>query len=292
MSFTPWREAAFLPKCPLQSRAGLSASHPSTSLRPDKNMIRSNQIGTSRDSGTNGYGRGTSSANLDTFDKRFILKMMQKQCDIDFLRKHRLAGSEELILKKRNKASILVAYSDWLGSKCSQSQQETHLVNDIAKCIDESGEGSQLDGSEGSSAARSNSSTKSRLEDTFAVLYNRSLNLNSESHRTTILLLHEDYPHELPVFGLTHTSHQEDVCTVDTSATNVNSNSSSRRRSIENGNGNRNGIGNNHATNTSSESASSSHRIICILGAVRDASDLEVASAITGRYSSAPLLLF
>ena len=117
------------------------------------------------------------------------------------------------------------------------------------------------------------------MEDTFAVLYNRSGNLNSETHRTTILLLHEDYPHELPVFGLTQTSQKEHSRATDNIAASVNN-------SNKNVTGNISLNGNSHASNSSSESASSDHRIICILGAVRDASDLEIAAAITGRCRS------
>jgi hypothetical protein len=125
-SFTPWKEAALLP-----------------------NELRclSTKIG----------------LDIDC-DKRVVLRNLQTQCPVDFLRKHGLNGSEDLVLKKRNRTAILSAHTEWTTSQTMSGTKGEH----------------------------------SHLLLSILVLLNR---MKHGSARTTVLLLHEDYPFELPVFG-------------------------------------------------------------------------------------------
>jgi hypothetical protein len=126
-----------------------------------------------------------SKLNIDSFDKRAILRVLQSQCSIEFLRENNLNGSESLILKKRNRKDIESAYATWKNIKLKQNDDTNEnkitfpVVNDI-------------------------------LRDTFCVLFSRSIakakkladslskNVNI---KITVLLLHEDYPDELNVFA-------------------------------------------------------------------------------------------
>jgi Basic tilted helix bundle domain len=120
-SFTPWQETAFLPfenqtriAQPVDSVTSSSGSFPIA-------MSRSS-------SSTGGCASTTVTTSISTsisvsadFDKRVVVKALQKQCPLEFLRKHGLNGSEDMVLKKRNKAAILTAYNDWI---CIQQQNQ------------------------------------------------------------------------------------------------------------------------------------------------------------------------
>jgi hypothetical protein len=126
MSFTPWKEAAFI-----STSSTSAASHvlhtPSTS---NKNTTNSNPKNTSFNAAITNFDPKNTNFNpknaknnpINTklnpnnattdmsFDKRFILKVLQKQGSLDFLRKHKLNGSEELVLKKRNKGIYMFVW--------------------------------------------------------------------------------------------------------------------------------------------------------------------------------------
>ena len=90
-SFTPWREAILL----RYAGAGIETFSSTGSISAVAAASTS------------------SSSSSGTFDKRVILRSLQQQCPVDFLRTHGLLGSEELVLKKKNKESILSAHREW-----------------------------------------------------------------------------------------------------------------------------------------------------------------------------------
>ena len=103
-------------------------------------------------------------------DKRAQLRTLQEQAPIEFLRKHGLNGSEASVLKKRNRASIEGACLAW----SEQLRQ---------------------------SSSSSYSGKKSQLHLSFEVLFRRLWYEKKGYSRLTLLLLHEDMPQELGVFG-------------------------------------------------------------------------------------------
>jgi hypothetical protein len=263
MSFTPWKEAAFLS---ISTKSTLSAETSNTSTlslekKSDKNSKNSTIVAIEENSKTLPVKRNKeNNVDLEAFDKRFILRTMQKQCTVEFLRNNSLAGSEELILKKKNKASILLAYTEWLGGKGTDDTEGVGAIADR-----HGGGGGGVDAVSHICIDPSDISGK-RLLDTFSVLYSRS-----GCTRTTVLLLHEDYSNELPVFG----QHQKDT---DTSNKPPNTRSiSTTDQLLKDG---------NLGSGRDGRGGSESHRIICVMGAVRDASDSEVSAAIAGECSA------
>ena len=266
MSFTPWRETAFL-------------SHAFTAPRPskaDSSLVTSNQkvpatnnckllpadSSVQKSSGNAKIEKTCKDVNdsCETFDKRFILRTMQKQCSVEFLRKHFLNGSEDLVLKKRNKVSILSAYDEWRNMKNVTTNSKESELDD--ECTAQDGVNRSCnDASSNSGSSSSSSSSSSRLVDTFTVLYNRSKSSSALCSRTTVLLLHEDYPEELPIFT-----------TINSKSKKVKEHDSLQMKDRVFSNG-----------DVIVESDNDSHRVICVLGAVRDASDVEVEAAIRGR---------
>lgn len=129
--------------------------------------------------------------NIETLDKRQILRILQSQCPLSFLRENNLNSNEAIILKKTNFTTMKDIYTKW----CQQQQR-----------VDVAATGPALNDHE------------NKLRDTFLVLlyrnlYKHYLYLKSSglvgastavgdvAQYVTILLLHEDYPVELPVFG-------------------------------------------------------------------------------------------
>ena len=339
MSFTPWREAAFLsyPSSAISSKflsTTQSKAHQPGGMKVEladknleitsiENIIPSSSHSGSIDKSGDKNIKSTGYANMNniknksdvpkvdstiSFDKRFILRAMQKQCSIEFLREHHLNGNEELILKKRNKESILSAYSSWMaivakkedgieseefgtsvgtagGSECMSSNGIV-VIDDPASAMNENSSSSSS--SSGSSSSSSDSS-KQRLIDTFAVLYNRHNNSSNTSHsRTTVLLLHEDYPFELPVFGT------KTYSTEKSSLGNLSGGLSTAANISKCGSGSDNSNSHNHTAMSSKKrdvvDKVVEHRVICVLGAVRDASDYEIMAAITGKYVRAHII--
>jgi hypothetical protein len=171
------------------------------------------------------------------FDKRVVLRSLQQQCTLDFLRKHGLNGSEDLVLKKRNKEAILAAHREWTQGL---------------------GVGGAGGAGTGTEEGEGEDGDATRLRQTFEVLFCRHLappapssSSSSSStfasrRRVTVLLLHEDYPQELPVFG-THGPFGG---------------------GLEEG-----------SDSAGGQAGQAGHTVVCVLGAVRDTSDAEVAAA-------------
>ena len=179
---------------------------------------------------------GARSAEV-VIDKRAILKLLQSRCDMDFLRAKGLNCSENAILKKFNKPSLETLYDEW-----KKGSGKDDLMN--------------LKGSDGNSMiAVKDSSTNDLINDkltqTFVVLFARVLlkaNLSAlPTKGVTVLLFHEDYPLELPVFD-------------------------------------------GHNPDYSNSCSSNSERIICVLGSVRDCSNIEIQSILRAcRFLSLPV---
>eukprot|EP01032_Pedospumella_encystans_P016408 gene16408-18724_t len=146
---------------------------------------------------------GTSKSLAKNFDhskldKRELLKLLQQSCPVDFLRQHGLNGSEALILKKKNREAISTAYEAWLSevtktSAAVRSEDTTEaptMLHTVGK-----------------------SASYDKLLSTCVVLLkgilcrayqNNNITKSDNSGPIgTLLLLHEDYPHELPVFSET-----------------------------------------------------------------------------------------
>lgn len=165
------------------------------SFHPWKEMLLSSGAGTTS-TGQSSLAGGFDHSKLD---KRELLKLLQQSCPVEFLRQHGLNGSEALVLKKKNRDAISTAYEAWL----TQSANQSHS------------------GMEVKIPASSDCTTKSacyeKLLNTCKVLLKGILcrfyktndlsKIGKEGATIgTLLLLHEDYPHELPVFSETHTS--------------------------------------------------------------------------------------
>lgn len=298
MSFTPWKEAAFLSNSNQAKSSGSSVTSKILPLSLDSDVYKNSDKKSVNENGIVAIAENSKSlpvkkkstannVDLEAFDKRFILKTMQKQCSVEFLRKNNLAGAEELILKKKNKANILLAYAEWVrgeGAADSEGMREDNDDDgsDAASqvCADQNSSDNNNNSNNKSNNNRSSSSISSsgkRLIDTFSVLYNRSRSITT-STRTTVLLLHEDYTNELPAFGL----QQKDIEIYNNhfNSSNSISNSSKTRQSLENGD-----LGSGIA-GRSGVAGSERHRVICVMGAVRDASDSEVSAAIAGKCSA------
>lgn len=131
-------------------------------------------------------------------DKRELLKLLQQSCPVEFLRQHGLNGSEALILKKKNREAISTAYEAWLAevTKTSTAVSASKIV-----------QASTISHTIGRSASYD------KLLSTCVVLLkgilcrayqNNNITKSDNSGPIgTLLLLHEDYPHELPVFSET-----------------------------------------------------------------------------------------
>lgn len=133
-----------------------------------------------------------STTTIDTskMDKRELLVLLQKNCDVDFLRKHGLNGSEALILKKKNRDSVLKAFTDWNAGRSSSPYQES-----VKPARD----------------ATPSATSYNRLVATCTVLLGGILQRAAGKTAAVgpdarqlptgyLLFLHEDYPDELNVF--------------------------------------------------------------------------------------------
>jgi hypothetical protein len=153
-------------------------------------------LGGAVDNGKQAGQQRRSALNMDVtkLDKRELLKLLQHNCDVEFLRKHSLNGPEALILKKKNRDAVLRAYEDWNSSDVT---------------VPPPGEEQRQADSNSSSSAIGLS--YSRLVDTCKVLLGGMLARAKANSNSTVsaagrpsgylLLLHEDYPQELGVFG-------------------------------------------------------------------------------------------
>lgn len=201
----------------------VTSSVVSCSLYPWRDMLLQ-VVGSASGSPEN----GSALVSMDTgnMDKRELLKLLQTHCPVEFLRKHGLNGSESLILKKKNKDAMTIAFEDWRAcgqsSAVSPTEAQKPITTRYLKLLDTCKV--LLEGivSRAEARFRGTSNCKEPLR-------------GVQPFRATLLLLHEDYPHELPVF----TDRVTDRCTKD-----------------------------------------KDKPIICAMGAVRDATDEEVAALI------------
>jgi len=116
-------------------------------------------------------------------DKRMLLKTLQQQCPLEFLRKHGLNCSEDVAMKKRKRAEVQAAHDEWKhgGGGSGEAAAAT-----AAAAVQFTSAEPFVPGSE--------------LDDTFKVVLQRAVH-RARGGRTVVLLLHEDFQHELAVFG-------------------------------------------------------------------------------------------
>jgi hypothetical protein len=135
--------------------------------------------------------RLSSSIDVSNMDKRELLVLLQKKCGVEFLRKHGLNGPETLILKKKNRESVLQAFHDW----CKQGQETNTRVESNTT-------------SAGADAVQA-STSYDHLVATCTVVLGGMLRRASHALPAPdsstppsgyLLFLHEDYPQELNVF--------------------------------------------------------------------------------------------
>jgi hypothetical protein len=117
----------------------------------------------------------------DTSSKKEILSILQSQCSIDHLRKHNLNSTAEIVLKKKNVQQLREAWNDWNASQSNNSYD------------------SKID--------QSKDSTEFELIKAYTQIFDDCVRRRISEpetptmHKMSILLLHEDYKDELPVFG-------------------------------------------------------------------------------------------
>jgi uncharacterized membrane protein YgcG len=128
---------------------------------------------------------------VSTKDKRELLSLLKFYCESLFLKEHGLSGSDELVLKKRNKQYLLQTYNKWISLKKNEIQQTNTLNNNQSL---ESEELSNI--------------YKRIFSDVKIQMIDESTNKEADTHvfqDSFVLFLHEDYATELPVFGQTQT---------------------------------------------------------------------------------------
>ena len=185
-----------------------------------------------------GNSAGGGSSASPGLDKRTILKQLHSQCPLSFLREWKLNGSEELILKKVPKAGIDAAWAAWKQQYQQQMQQQPFPALADDKPI-------------------------SKLQQTFEVLLERMC--LGAAGRMTLLLLHEDYPAELPVYA-------------SAASAGAGAGAGARAGAV---------MGTSYSTTDTRQQqqpqqpqGQGEHQVICLLGAVRDATVLELTACI------------
>lgn len=134
----------------------------------------------------NSLSSSKSSDGSPTLSKKEIIKLLQSTCSLDFLRKHHLNGALELVAKKRNKADIDSAYADYMSSSKKDDVCSTDEVP-ILTAVFQSLFLKELN------KDSPEKPLKKRKWDEIS-------NDSSHKNHVIVLLLHEDYPDELPVF--------------------------------------------------------------------------------------------
>jgi hypothetical protein len=187
-SVIPWIDSPLLTATQLQQQ--LQQPHTASKLKSGNSSNNNNTSSNDTKSGSGSVGVG--------LGKRELIEKMQRECDIQFLRTHGLNGPLELILKKKNKTAVDDAYIAWKSSSSSSAAVSTGSDDEGTVKLE---------------------TLKGKLLHTFAGLftsmmtsYNHNNSTSNDSSQGPIgytnmclLLLHEDYPTELPVFG-TNTS--------------------------------------------------------------------------------------
>jgi hypothetical protein len=129
------------------------------------------------------------SSNLS---KKEMISIMQQRAPLEFLRKFHLNGSLELVLKKINKNKLDEAYSEFIAAS-SQSEYNPLLL--LFKGIFQ-----RLRTSNPVTSSKNNNNNKPNKKRKLEELNLSSSGDMISSYQTIVLLLHEDYPDELPVF--------------------------------------------------------------------------------------------
>lgn len=106
--------------------------------------------------------------DIAAMDKRQLLQWLKTHCSKPFLQQQGLLGSDTLILKKKNKSNMVEIYSDWARQSSCNTQRN---IKD------------------------------SDLINSFREIFLTMRTTIDSSTSCYLLLLHEDYPVELPVFG-------------------------------------------------------------------------------------------
>lgn len=133
-------------------------------------------------------GGGAGGAGGGELGKKDMVTAMQSNSSMEFLRKHHLNGSVELVLKKVNKAALMTAFEEW------QMPKETAEH-------DKQGESDVLDNCFGRALTNVLGawSRKRRLPDEEDEEEDAQHAADGRLD-AVLLFLHEDYPHELPIF--------------------------------------------------------------------------------------------
>jgi hypothetical protein len=129
--------------------------------------------------------------SIEALDKRELLKLLQDSCPLEFLREHGLNGSEALVLKKKNKQAVASAYHAWRTKATSSSTSANSSINGSMSAVNLCGSSVPV-------------CDFDQLVATFAVVLQGMLGRTRTALGVSdgvLLLLHEDYPDELPVFG-------------------------------------------------------------------------------------------
>eukprot|EP01039_Chlorochromonas_danica_P001479 gene1479-1610_t len=139
--------------------------------------------------------------------KKQMIQAMQLSCDIDFLRKHHLNGSIELVSKKSNKSDVESAYAEF------QTIQQTN--NNSKSESQTNGGGNEAVLRECFRKAFDNILRTDSIEvDVKDSRKRKRLSQEGQQgtggagavRRAMVLFLHEDYPRELPIFPSTTTT--------------------------------------------------------------------------------------
>ena len=163
----------------------------STSLDSDFMVVPNLQLSSSSSSSSS-----LSYSDVSTVGKRALLKMMQSNASLEFLRQFNLNGSEEMVLRKKNRADIMKAFQHFQSSSSSKSKSIIKN-NNLEEYIN---------------ISKKNKNTY--LMKTFCLLLYRIKQKIGPNVDLSVLILHEDFEQELPVFGYNHISLKDNFCTV------------------------------------------------------------------------------
>lgn len=72
--------------------------------------------------------------------KRDILEHIQQRCPLEFLRKHRLNSSTDVVLRKTNRTKLLAAWNDWIGSSEGVASTSSAMAKNKQRALEENTE--------------------------------------------------------------------------------------------------------------------------------------------------------
>ena len=110
--------------------------------------------------------------------KRDILEHIQQRCPLEFLRKHRLNSSTDVVLRKTNRTKLFAAWNDWVGSGEGVASKSSALAKNIQRAAEENTEKTfrailldRFRGSKGDDGNRTNGDSTAPLPVMAAVLH-------------------------------------------------------------------------------------------------------------------------